>query len=151
MRVGMDALVTVPCSKAAANQRSGRAGRVRAGHCFRLYTRYSFEKEMEDANVPEIQRANLSHVVLTLKGLGIDDLLKFDFMDPPAPEALISALELLYALAALNDQVPLARHQPTLKPYPVEAASAGSLRPPGWKLHCIFELRAGNRWFCTYV
>lgn len=103
----MDALVTVPCSKAAANQRSGRAGRVRAGHCFRLYTRYSFEKEMEDANVPEIQRANLSHVVLMLKSLGIDDLLKFDFMDPPAPDALISALELLYALAALNDQVRL--------------------------------------------
>lgn len=104
-RAGMDALVTVPCSKAAANQRAGRAGRVRAGHCFRLYTRFSFEKEMEDANVPEIQRANLSHVVLALKSLGIDDLLKFDFMDPPAPEALISALELLYALAALNDQV----------------------------------------------
>ncbi|CDJ46354.1 pre-mRNA splicing factor RNA helicase, putative [Eimeria brunetti] len=119
-KTGMDALVTVPCSKAAANQRSGRAGRVRAGHCFRLYTRYSFEKEMEDANVPEIQRANLSHVVLTLKGLGIDDLLKFDFMDPPAPDALISALELLYALAALNDQGELTKLGRRMAEFPLD-------------------------------
>ncbi|OEH78354.1 pre-mRNA splicing factor [Cyclospora cayetanensis] len=119
-KTGMDALVTVPCSKAAANQRSGRAGRVRAGHCFRLYTRYSFEKEMEDANVPEIQRANLSNVVLTLKGLGIDDLLKFDFMDPPAPDALISALELLYALAALNDQGELTKLGRRMAEFPLD-------------------------------
>ncbi|CDI73657.1 Helicase associated domain HA2 containing protein, related [Eimeria praecox] len=119
-KTGMDALVTVPCSKAAANQRSGRAGRVRAGHCFRLYTRYSFEKEMEDANVPEIQRANLSHVVLTLKGLGIDDLLKFDFMDPPSPDALISALELLYALAALNDQGELTKLGRRMAEFPLD-------------------------------
>ncbi|KAL8439177.1 hypothetical protein Efla_000692 [Eimeria flavescens] len=116
----MDALVTVPCSKAAANQRSGRAGRVRAGHCFRLYTRYSFEKEMDDANVPEIQRANLSHVVLMLKGLGIDDLLKFDFMDPPAPDSLISALELLYALAALNDQGELTKLGRRMAEFPLD-------------------------------
>ncbi|KAL8449216.1 hypothetical protein Emag_003736 [Eimeria magna] len=119
-KTGMDALVTVPCSKAAANQRSGRAGRVRAGHCFRLYTRYSFDKEMEDANVPEIQRANLSHVVLMLKGLGIDDLLKFDFMDPPAPDSLISALELLYALAALNDQGELTKLGRRMAEFPMD-------------------------------
>lgn len=44
---------------------------------------------------PEILRSNLSTVVLTLKKLGIDDLVHFDFMDPPAPETLMRALELL--------------------------------------------------------
>lgn len=103
-KTGMESLITVPCSKASANQRSGRAGRVRPGHCFRLYTKFSYEKEMDDVNDPEIQRTNLAHVVLSLKALGIDDLINFDFMDPPAPETLIKALELIYALGALNDK-----------------------------------------------
>lgn len=51
---------------------------------------------------PQIQRTNLGNVVLLLKSLGIDDLIHFDFMDPPPPETLILALEQLYALGALN-------------------------------------------------
>ena len=43
--------------------------------------------------MPEIQRTNMGNVVLMLKSLGIDDLLHFDFMDPPPPETLIRALE----------------------------------------------------------
>lgn len=50
----------------------------------------------------QIQRTNLGNVVLLLKSLGIDDLMHFDFMDPPPPETLILALEQLYALGALN-------------------------------------------------
>ena len=50
----------------------------------------------------QIQRTNLGNVVLLLKSLGIDDLIHFDFMDPPPPETLILALEQLYALGALN-------------------------------------------------
>ncbi|TXG59619.1 hypothetical protein EZV62_014192 [Acer yangbiense] len=52
--------------------------------------------------VPEIQRTNLGNVVLILKSLGIDDLANFDFIDPPPVESLIKALELLFALGALN-------------------------------------------------
>eukprot|EP00972_Heterocapsa_arctica_P066971 9883506-Heterocapsa_arctica.AAC.1 len=61
------------------------------GKCFRLYTKWSFEHELDDDNAPEIQRSNLGHVVLMLKSIGIDDLLHFDFMDPPPPETLIKA------------------------------------------------------------
>ena len=50
----------------------------------------------------QIQRTNLGNVVLILKSLGINDLIHFDFMDPPPPETLILALEQLYALGALN-------------------------------------------------
>lgn len=53
---------------------------------------------------PEILRSNLSSVVLTLKKLGIKDLVHFDFMDPPAPETLMRALELLNYLGALDDE-----------------------------------------------
>lgn len=47
--------------------------------------------------------SNLGSVVLQLKQLGIDDLVHFDFMDPPAPETLMRALELLNYLGALDD------------------------------------------------
>ena len=53
---------------------------------------------------PEILRSNLGSVVLQLKKLGIDDLVHFDFMDPPAPETLMRALELLNYLGALDDE-----------------------------------------------
>lgn len=58
------------CSQASANQRAGRAGRVAAGKCFRLYTAWAFKHEMEETTVPEIQRTNLGNVVLLLKSLG---------------------------------------------------------------------------------
>ncbi|KAB7494274.1 putative pre-mRNA-splicing factor ATP-dependent RNA helicase mog-4 [Armadillidium nasatum] len=101
-RSGMESLVVVPISKASANQRAGRAGRVGPGKCFRLYTQWAYENEMEENTIPEIQRVNLGNVVLQLKSLGIHDLINFDYLDPPPAETLILALEQLYALKALN-------------------------------------------------
>uniref|UniRef100_A0AAX7VLY5 RNA helicase n=1 Tax=Astatotilapia calliptera TaxID=8154 RepID=A0AAX7VLY5_ASTCA len=101
-RTGMESLIVTPCSRASANQRAGRAGRVAAGKCFRLYTAWAYKHEMEETTVPEIQRTNLGNVVLLLKSLGINDLIHFDFMDPPPHETLVLALEQLYALGALN-------------------------------------------------
>ncbi|XP_070177312.1 pre-mRNA-splicing factor ATP-dependent RNA helicase DHX16-like isoform X2 [Littorina saxatilis] len=103
-RTGMESLVVTPISKASSNQRAGRAGRVSAGKCFRLYTAWAYKNELEDNTVPEIQRTNLGNVVLLLKSLGINDLINFDFMDPPPHETLVLALEQLYALGALNHQ-----------------------------------------------
>jgi pre-mRNA-splicing factor ATP-dependent RNA helicase DHX16 len=94
----------VPVSKAGAIQRAGRAGRTQPGKTFRLFTAWSYGNELPDDTVPEIQRTNLANVVLMLKSLGIDDLVHFDFMDPPPAEALIRSLEQLYALGALNDR-----------------------------------------------
>ncbi len=64
-------------------QRAGRAGRTRPGKTFRLYTEKAYKQEMQDQTYPEILRSNLGSVVLELKKLGIDDLVHFDFMDPP--------------------------------------------------------------------
>uniref|UniRef100_A0A674GPE8 RNA helicase n=1 Tax=Taeniopygia guttata TaxID=59729 RepID=A0A674GPE8_TAEGU len=101
-RTGMESLVVTPCSRASANQRAGRAGRVAPGKCFRLYTAWAFQHELEETAVPEIQRADLGALVLLLKSLGINDLIHFDFLDPPPHETLVLALEQLYALGALN-------------------------------------------------
>ena len=82
-KMGMDALIVTPISAASARQRAGRAGRTGPGKCYRLYTEQAFCTEMLPTSVPEIQRTNLGNVVLQLKAMGINDLLGFDFMDPP--------------------------------------------------------------------
>jgi pre-mRNA-splicing factor ATP-dependent RNA helicase DHX15/PRP43 len=82
-RIRVESLLVSAVSKASAQQRAGRAGRTRPGKCFRLYTEKAYQNEMQDNTYPEILRSNLSSVVLQLKKLGIDDLVHFDFMDPP--------------------------------------------------------------------
>ncbi|EOO02890.1 putative atp-dependent rna helicase dhx8 protein [Phaeoacremonium minimum UCRPA7] len=116
----MSNLVAVPCSRASANQRSGRAGRVGPGKCFRLYTKYSYMNEMDESPTPEIQRTNLNSIVLQLKSLGIDKLLDFDFMDPPPTEALIGALDQLYALQALNHKGELTKMGRQMAEFPTD-------------------------------
>jgi pre-mRNA-splicing factor ATP-dependent RNA helicase DHX15/PRP43 len=102
-RIRVESLLVSPISKASAQQRAGRAGRTRPGKCFRLYTEGAFKKELIESTYPEILRSNLSSTVLELKKLGVDDLVHFDLMDPPAPETLMRALEELNYLACLDD------------------------------------------------
>lgn len=103
-RIRVESLLVSPISRASAKQRAGRAGRTRPGKCYRLYTEKSFYEDLQETTYPEILRSKMSNVVLTLKKLGIDDLVHFDFMDPPAPETLMRALELLNYLGALDDE-----------------------------------------------
>jgi pre-mRNA-splicing factor ATP-dependent RNA helicase DHX16 len=117
---GMSNLVVVPCSRASAGQRSGRAGRVGPGKCFRLYTKFAYMNEMDESTTPEIQRTNLNGVVLQLKSLGINDLLDFDFMDPPPTEALIGALNQLFALQGLNHKGELTKLGRQMAEFPTD-------------------------------
>ena len=119
-RTGMESLVVTPISKASANQRAGRAGRVAPGKCFRLYTLWSFQHELDDNTIPEVQRSNLGAVTLMLKCLGIDNLITFDFMDPPPHEMLMRALEQLYALGALNDKGELTKVGRRMAEFPMD-------------------------------
>ena len=93
-RVRVESLLVTAISKASAQQRSGRAGRTQPGKCFRLYTEKSFKSEMQENTYPEILRSNLSSVVLQLKKLGIDDLVHFDFMDPPGATQCLMAVHI---------------------------------------------------------
>lgn len=98
---GHEALVVVPESRANARQRAGRAGRLRPGACYVLMPEPSYHG-LAEHTPPEMQRCSLAAVALQLKALGVDNVLRFDFLSPPPPEALARALELLFALGALT-------------------------------------------------
>ncbi|KAA0158097.1 hypothetical protein FNF31_03884 [Cafeteria roenbergensis] len=137
-RTGVESLQVVPVSKAAAQQRSGRAGRTGPGTCFRLFTPWSFENELPDDNVPEIQRTNLASVVLMLKSLGIHNLIEFDFMDPPPTQALKRALNQLYALGALNQRGELTRLGRRMAEFPTDPLLSKMLLAAE-KFRCVDE------------
>ena len=123
-KLGMDSLVVTPISQAQAKQRAGRAGRTGPGKCFRLYTEAAFQSEMLPTSIPEIQRQNLSNTILMLKAMGINDLLHFDFMDPPPTNTMLTALEELYALSALDDEGLLTRLGRKMADFPMEPTLA---------------------------
>ncbi|KAF4123003.1 ATP-dependent RNA helicase DHX8/PRP22 [Geosmithia morbida] len=123
-KLGMDSLVVTPISQAQANQRAGRAGRTGPGKCFRLYTEAAYQSEMLPTSIPEIQRQNLALTILMLKAMGINDLLHFDFMDPPPINTMLTALEELYALGALDDEGLLTRLGRRMADFPMEPSLA---------------------------
>ena len=123
-KLGMDSLVVTPISQAQANQRAGRAGRTGPGKCFRLYTEAAYQSEMLPTTIPEIQRQNLATTILMLKAMGINDLLHFDFMDPPPINTMLTALEELYALGALDDEGLLTRLGRRMADFPMEPSLA---------------------------
>lgn len=100
---GLESLDIVKTSKAQALQRSGRAGREGPGKCYRLYPEAEFDK-FDDSTMPEIKRCDLSHVILQLKALGIDDITGFNFIEKPSRNAIIRSLETLYLLGALTEE-----------------------------------------------
>ncbi|XP_062561030.1 ATP-dependent RNA helicase DHX33-like [Armigeres subalbatus] len=96
---GIDTLKVSWISKAQAWQRTGRAGRLENGVCYRTYSKKDFEA-MDDYSSPEILRCSIAASTLQLLALGID-CREFDFLDKPPAVAIESALEELSALDAI--------------------------------------------------
>jgi ATP-dependent RNA helicase DHX8/PRP22 len=119
-KTGMDSLIVSPISQASANQRAGRAGRTGPGKCYRLYTLEAFNYEMLPATVPEIQRTNLANTVLILKAMGINDLINFDFMDPPPIKSMIAAMKELHHLGSLDNEGLLTKLGRLMAEFPLE-------------------------------
>lgn len=97
---GLDVLKVQRISQAQAWQRTGRAGRESSGFCYRVYTWQEFDAMLKNS-IPEIQRCNLTSVVLQLRALDIDTL-TFNFMDMPPKELVNGALRQLKQLGAID-------------------------------------------------
>lgn len=89
-------------SKASAGQRAGRAGRTGPGHCYRLYSSAIYEEYFNQFSVPEILRMPVESTVLTMKSMGIDQIVNFPFPTPPNRSSLAQAERLLMTLGALD-------------------------------------------------
>lgn len=100
----MDMLVVVPASQACCRQRAGRAGRVRHGKVYRLFTEESYKNDLPIVSPPEMRRTDLSMTILNLKALGIDNILRFNFPSPPPAKNMLASIELLHALGALDEK-----------------------------------------------
>jgi ATP-dependent RNA helicase DDX35 len=92
----MESLIVIPASKASALQRAGRAGRVRPGKTYRLYTEETYHS-LPDNSIPELQRSNLSTVILQLKAIGVENVLRFDFLSPPPAKLMARSLEVKFS------------------------------------------------------
>ena len=119
-KTDFERLLVVPTSQAGANQRAGRAGRLQAGQCYRLYTENFYFNKMESATPPEILRTNLSSFILTLKALGVQNILAFDMIEMPGLDALSHGLESLFALGAIDDDTNLTDVGMDMSSFPTE-------------------------------
>jgi pre-mRNA-splicing factor ATP-dependent RNA helicase DHX38/PRP16 len=126
-RIGMDALQITPISQANSNQRAGRAGRTGPGHAYRLFTEAAFKNEFFPNSIPEIQRTNLANIVLLLKSLGVQNLLQFEFMDPPPQETLLNSMYQLWVLGGLDDTGQLTKVGRKMSQFPLDPSLAKML------------------------
>ncbi len=119
-----------PVSRASADQRKGRSGRVREGVCVRLYSEADYEAR-DEFTPPEILRSDLAEVILRMIDLGLGDPLEFPFIDRPSARAVRDGYETLVELGAIK--------WGTCYPFPIfrggrdrgPNAEAGAGRDPG--------------------
>ncbi len=102
---GINTLLVEKISRASSDQRAGRAGRTAPGICMRLWSPEDHAHRLQQ-ELPEVKRLDLAEVVLTLKAAGVNDLRKFRWLEPPPPQALAHAEELLCDLGALEHPGP---------------------------------------------
>ncbi len=101
-RIKVQRLPIEPISQASANQRKGRSGRTSDGICIRLYSEEDFESRPEFTD-PEILRTNLASVILQMAAIGLGDVPKFPFIDPPDARNIADGLTLLAELNAFKN------------------------------------------------
>ena len=125
-RQKLDRLHIEAVSQASANQRAGRCGRIAPGTCFRLYSEADFAARPAFTD-PEIRRAALAGVILRMLALGLGDIDKFPFLEPPDPRAIADGWQQLNELGAVDAQRKLTTIGRTMAQLPVDVKLARML------------------------
>ncbi len=99
----VEMLQVEPISRASADQRAGRCGRVSSGICLRLYNEADYVSRPEFTD-PEVLRSSLASVILRMKALRLGEVEDFPFVDPPSPRAIADGYQLLAELNAVDEQ-----------------------------------------------
>ncbi|MGC1274280.1 MAG: ATP-dependent RNA helicase HrpA [Planctomycetaceae bacterium] len=137
-RSGVQRLPIEAVSKASADQRKGRCGRVGPGVCIRLYSEADYEGR-DQYTPPEIQRTNLAAVILQLKALGLGEVEEFPFLDPPKPATIKDGYDTLFELGAIDESRNLTDVGRTLAKLPVDPR-VGRMILAGHDEGCLHEV-----------
>jgi ATP-dependent helicase HrpA len=125
-------------SRAAANQRAGRCGRVMSGVCIRLYDEADFQQRSEFTD-PEIFRVSLATVILRMSALDLGEVQEFPFIEPPSPRMIADGYQLLAELGAIDEQRRLTRIGHELAKLPLDPRIA-RLLIAGRQYRCLTEI-----------
>ncbi len=125
-------------SRAAANQRAGRCGRVMSGVCVRLYDEADFLQRVEFTD-PEIFRVSLATVILRMSALELGDIAEFPFIEPPTPRMIADGYQLLAELGAIDEARQLTSLGNELAKLPLDPKIARLLLA-GRQYHCLTEI-----------
>ena len=137
IRGKVDQLLIEPVSRAAANQRAGRCGRVAEGVCIRLFSESDFQNRPAFTD-PEILRSSLASVILRMNALGLTEVSAFPFLDKPSPKAIADGYALLNELGAMDDRQRLTPIGKQLARLPVDPRLARMLLA-GHRTGCLNE------------
>ncbi len=137
IRGKVDQLLIEPVSRAAANQRAGRCGRVAEGVCIRLFSESDFQNRPAFTD-PEILRSSLASVILRMNALGLAEVSAFPFLDKPSPKAIADGYALLNELGAMDDRQRLTPIGKQLARLPVDPRLARMLLA-GHRTGCLNE------------
>ncbi|KAI0983022.1 hypothetical protein GJ496_008881 [Pomphorhynchus laevis] len=96
-----ESLITVPITWQEADQRTGRAGRLKSGECFRIYPK---DADLKQYPEPEIRRVDLTGYLMRLLAIGIDNLVRFDLPSQPSVQSILSALDTLLAMNFIDSE-----------------------------------------------
>jgi ATP-dependent helicase HrpA len=125
-------------SRAAANQRAGRCGRVMSGVCVRLYDEADFLQRVEFTD-PEIFRVSLATVILRMSALELGEISEFPFIEPPTPRMIADGYQLLGELGAIDEMRQLTKLGHELAKLPLDPKIARLLLA-GRQYHCLTEI-----------
>lgn len=137
-RAKMQRLPIEPVSKASADQRKGRCGRVGPGICIRLYSELDYLSR-GDFTPPEIQRSNLASVILQTMVLNLGTIEEFPFLEPPRPAAINDGYRTLFELGAIDDRNELTETGRQLAKLPVDPR-IGRMVLAGHEQACLHEV-----------
>ncbi|MDO5056386.1 MAG: ATP-dependent RNA helicase HrpA [Lautropia sp.] len=138
IRGKVDQLLIEPVSRAAANQRAGRCGRVAEGVCVRLFDEKDFLQRPAFTD-PEILRSSLASVILRMAALGLSEVSAFPFLDRPSPKAIADGYALLAELGAMDERQQLTPIGRQLARLPVDPRLARMLLA-GHRSGCLAEV-----------
>ncbi len=127
-----------PVSRASAEQRKGRCGRVSEGVCFRLYSEQDFESRPEFTQ-PEMMRTNLASVILQMLQLRLGDMAKFPFVERPEQRQINDGFHLLYEIGAVDRHRRITRQGRDIADFPIDLRFARMLLEAG-RTGCLTEM-----------